>query len=813
MATLVETSLPTTSSEERIRALEEWLLNLDSKYEALLKSFESRPPTAQSGERAEKAEPNISSTASEGVAPGNDSQTPRTKIGHNGHPRIKIVRTCKNPDTGEMIEKEDNPAPKTEDRDQIAFILKKLQADQVPGSDDSSEIDIISLDLWDLLKKHLAATPRHLFRGQPITMYSPFEAFVHNFDLLQTVATEINEQDNEQQKQARKDLELLLGVISGGSSGDEKLNKYFKMRDSYLSDGTIQFDDLWTIFPPGALIYGKPFQGEEQVFVVADNWSPWPRIRDHPSTWKPWGLACWVYDWTGAEFKRTPFDVKIEGFEGRKPVTSLPYYPLEFMETSELRSIKAKLTARGKKFRKYCEAKEGSRMFEYAGAAIHGMKGFTGMGQDGTDDSDSRSARSVYDHLERLRRRGSGDDAEISTPRSIYTVDRVMVDYISYFQYGPSTKRLGGLESTGQSWMDCSCSDCAKNQALITKFRMHFDKLSIQLREDWEEEQYLICPPRVLGYILKGKQWAQLQVTNLTEIPRSDDNNSWNKRLQLADDKKDGKTKSLLFDLVRSHISSSAEDRNQDRSLEVNDIVAGKGKGLIILLYGPPGVGKTSTAETIAEAARKPLFSISVADVGTEAKHVESNLARIFALATSWQAILLLDEADVFLESRGKGDSTDRNALVSVFLRVLEYYQGIMFLTTNQIAQFDVAIPSRIHISIAYKHLNEDQMKSIFKGFLDPLRDRDLIQNYEGIMEYLDEYVSAMRFDGRQIRNIVTTALALARAETRYKGGTGKLKLDHLKTVATNTNKFKDDFSLQYQRYIENQKSVKSFAT
>jgi hypothetical protein len=100
-------------------------------------------------------------------------------------------------------------------------------------------------------------------------------------------------------------------------------------------------------------------------------------------------------------------------------------------------------------------------------------------------------------------------------------------------------------------------------------------------------------------------------------------------------------------------------------------------------------VGKTSTAETIAVAARKPLFSISVADVGTKAKHVESNLSRIFALATSWQAILLMyesnlipscrtllklipitassDEADVFLESRGRGASasTDRNALVS----------------------------------------------------------------------------------------------------------------------------------------------------
>ena len=57
---------------------------------------------------------------------------------------------------------------------------------------------------------------------------------------------------------------------------------------------------------------------------------------------------------------------------------------------------------------------------------------------------------------------------------------------------------------------------------------------------------------------------------------------------------------------------------------------------------GPPGVGKTSTAETVAIATRKPLFAIGVADVGTKAKHVEANLAKIFALATSWQAVLLM---------------------------------------------------------------------------------------------------------------------------------------------------------------------------
>lgn len=129
----------------------------------------------------------------------------------------------------------------------------------------------------------------------------------------------------------------------------------------------------------------------------------------------------------------------------------------------------------------------------------------------------------------------------------------------------------------------------------------------------------------------------------------------------------DNSTKKLLLDLVSSHSSTTLDnDDDDEEKLEVNDIIPGKGKGLVILLYGidvpspvlrseiahiisntriligPPGVGKTSTAETIAIATRKPLFSVSVADVGTKAKHVESNLSRIFSLATKWQAILLM---------------------------------------------------------------------------------------------------------------------------------------------------------------------------
>lgn len=129
------------------------------------------------------------------------------------------------------------------------------------------------------------------------------------------------------------------------------------------------------------------------------------------------------------------------------------------------------------------------------------------------------------------------------------------------------------------------------------------------------------------------------------------------------------------------------------------------GKGLIILLHGEPGVGKTSTAECIAEYTRRPLFAVTCGDIGQTPKEVEDSLENHFQLAHKWGCVLLLDEADVFLLKRSRGD-LQRNAIVSVFLRVLEYYSGILFLTTNRIGTFDPAFRSRIHMSLFYPRLS-----------------------------------------------------------------------------------------------------------
>lgn len=194
----------------------------------------------------------------------------------------------------------------------------------------------------------------------------------------------------------------------------------------------------------------------------------------------------------------------------------------------------------------------------------------------------------------------------------------------------------------------------------------------------------------------------------------------------------------ILKGLVDTHFrrreTASAED-------EVNgfDLVQAKGNGLILLLHGAPGVGKTFTAETIAAASAKPLFPITCGDLGMMPNEVEEQLDINFQLAQSWGCVLLLDEADVFLAERRKED-VQRNALVSVFLRALEYYTGILFLTTNRVGTIDEAFRSRIHMTLYYPPLNISQTKAIWEDNLDMVaaRNKGIVVNKTEILRWAE---------------------------------------------------------------------------
>ena len=283
------------------------------------------------------------------------------------------------PTTGEPVENAASlQKAKDKDVEGKALIMRKYINDVEEEND--SEIDIIDSSLWDLLKENLAHHPYHIFRGSPVALFSPYEALVFNYDALRLEASKT--QDPEKQL-ARDDLTRLLDIISGGSSGDEKLDKYFKNRDGYKDRSTIQFEDLWTVFPPGTLVYGNPFQNEHQVFVVKDNHKPWPWRDERPrgsKEWASWKLEAWSYDWKDGLFRRTPFTLLFDEFEGPLPLTSLPYYPFRLHQQYD--DVFRELVSRGKLFRGICEAKQSDRLFSYEGKIILEKKGFLGMRPD-----------------------------------------------------------------------------------------------------------------------------------------------------------------------------------------------------------------------------------------------------------------------------------------------------------------------------------------------------------------------------------------------------------------------------------------------
>lgn len=182
-----------------------------------------------------------------------------------------------------------------------------------------------------------------------------------------------------------------------------------------------------------------------------------------------------------------------------------------------------------------------------------------------------------------------------------------------------------------------------------------------------------------------------------------------------------------------------------------------------MLLHGGPGTGKTFTAETVAEFAEKPLYRVTCGDIGTKPEAVEQYLESVLYLGKTWDCVVLLDEADVFLEERGLQD-LERNALVSVFLRVLEYYDGILILTSNRVGTFDEAFKSRIQLAIHYKPLSIVQRKKIWRNFLAWLKDLGESEaiDLDDISDNLDE-LAQHPMNGRQIRNSITTARQLAK--------------------------------------------------
>ena len=440
---------------------------------------------------------------------------------------------------------------------------------------------------------------------------------------------------------------------------------------------------------------------------------------------KYYDLRCEMVEWDGGKFGLNDFRWKIREFVGTAAITALTAFPLRYHP--KLDEIKKELRDRGKVYESLC----GYHFKYYQGVALK---------------------ETVFGSVN-------------------VTVDsRIIIDTYGWNRFMPdkqvSVSSLADFASANARNNDSDDEYEEENTPVRDDDLPNYSTISLT------PDQLLICSPSLKGYSMKNKSWLTFSIDQVKPIKWNDTAFS---SLVLPGDHKD-----LILALAKSQMEKHTNT--------FDDVIEGKGRGMIMLLSGPPGVGKTLTAESVAETMRTPLYAMSASDLGFSSRDVEKSLSKVLELTAKWNAVLLLDEADVFLEARSAHD-LERNKLVSIFLRILEYYEGTLFLTTNRVENIDAAFQSRIHVSMEYSELSHSSRRHVWENFLtastsvspNPPATLAPGQRFPGFSDKQLDKLAGYKMNGREIKNVLKTAKLLANS---HKGNwDGVLAFEHVESV------------------------------
>ncbi|KAJ4323113.1 hypothetical protein N0V84_004513 [Fusarium piperis] len=512
-----------------------------------------------------------------------------------------------------------------------------------------------------------------------------------------------------------------------------------------LESGLITFELLWALWKPNTLAYTTTYgcTSEPRVFKV-------DMAILHSSILK--GRYYYIdgkyVEFDGKRFGYGNMAVEVDEFQGARRITSLPCYPLQYHQNQG--KLRADLIERGKKFVKL----SGVHYKSYHGIAFmkrkkNVIKFNIQPSRVMIDPSTFRrinpnySVSSVKPKDPDILSDGSDSESEGCCDCEDSDSDSDGVEKVKYV-----TKLYkDGNGEVQRARIPRDFLEGEPDQEELNKIRPNSgDGEGSEEEETFEftDEEYLIASPVFLGFSFSEKHWLELSVSGIGDIKWND--KAWDSLVL------EPETKDLIKALVKS--------RKYHAANTIDDVIQGKGKGLVTVLHGPPGTGKTLTAEGISELLKCPLYMASAGELGTDSRYLEAELQKILDTCHAWGAILLLDEADVFLEKRNMHD-IQRNALVSIFLRQLEYFQGILFLTTNRVETFDEAFQSRIHIALRYDTLDAKAKRTIFQMFLDRVRALGKLK-VEPLKEDDWTYLSKQELNGREIKNVISSAQDLA---------------------------------------------------
>ncbi|KAI1772549.1 P-loop containing nucleoside triphosphate hydrolase protein [Hypoxylon cercidicola] len=549
---------------------------------------------------------------------------------------------------------------------------------------------------------------------------APFHCFFYEWHRLEKIVREID--DPVRKSHAR----LLRKIIRS------ELKETMSLSNDLSQNGVITYDYLWTIFKPGIDIY-----------TFEDGYD---RIYRLQSTQYATGLGAKYFQLTvheidcegdgfGYQWKIIP----IHQFPGTRQIQDLDAFPASCHP--RLGEVKEALRKRGEKFRMM-------HLKPYYYGAYKGIviEGKHKRNVDGRIIVDPASYATFTDNSSGLipfdsssLKQGMDVSDQTHQPAPPYRGPMIPGRGMPGFATGPNIPHWGQPPPPPPPQIMPRMS--ANRGAKYAK------------RPELTDDMLHLCSAYVRGYCFKVKKWVTFHIDNVREI-------EWH----------DGAFDSLVLEgdykrLIKAFVESHVE--NKDR---FDDVIEGKGQGITMLLEGPPGVGKTLTAEAVSEKLRRPLYAMGAGELGADLESVEESLSMILEAAAKWDAVLLLDECDVLLAERSS-DNLGRNSIVAIFLRLLEYYRGMLFMTTNRVEAIDPAFQSRIHLTIRYPSLDTAARRQIWERFVQTSNQETTLQP----QDFLE--LQSVDVNGREIKNIVKTAQLLASHEKV------PLAIEHIRTA------------------------------
>ncbi|KAH0611205.1 uncharacterized protein H6S33_011632 [Morchella sextelata] len=691
-----------------------------------------------------------------------------------------------------LAESSTSPSAKDDKWEEYIFVVRRRFDYQNKFL--KSYVDIKSVDLRDVLREVLKDVSGIGLREDKPTI-EPSLLFNYLPQLEAELIKERNRTEKEQNKTLIQHLTILTKYIESDYAPTVK--RLYPL----LQHQEITFDLLWALFLPNTLVHTTCAGSNESRCLKLD----WGEQKESLERGKFFQLDCHYIDYDGKTFGKANAVLEIEEFRGARRIDSLGVFPLAYHDEEE--KIREKLIERGRKFLSlkgmhykfykglaFFKRKKGVVRLNVHGRVMIDPSTFRRINPNyrmspvketlhsstnslGNDDDSENENDDDDDYCGGGR--DDDEEAEINTPNNNVkskpnpeaVLKRALLgkpqrSYITGPDGKLNLKLLGGVAD-----MAAAKKKLQENGKVNEKQGLKEDLIP----EEMTEEELLLCSPTVLGFSFGDKLWAEFAVDRIMEI---EFNNDAFDSLVLPEAQK-----TIVRALVESHTG------NKDSKVTFDDVIKGKGKGLVAVLHGRPGVGKTLTAEGISEFLKRPLYMVGAGELGTDPRTLETQLSRILDIAHVWGAVLLLDEADVFLERRSVHD-LHRNALVSVFLRLLEYFQGILFLTTNRVETFDEAFQSRIHIALRYNDLDKKAKRVIWKTFLEMVAKGECLPGdtpRQIVSKEELEGLARRQLNGRQIKNTVRTAQALAVNKNE------NLSMEHLNLVLAVTEGFEHD--------------------